>query len=156
MTGASAHIQGVRKVTVHFSNSQNSRLWSSDDPHSLHETLSNDKKVGVWVAISRRRIVGLIFLMNTINSARYCSDILHAFIGQMTSNEINCSWFQQDGATAHTSGRSTHLLKEFFENRIISKEVWPPRLPDLNPPDFYLWKAAKSAVYRDRPRTLDG
>ena len=33
--------------------------------------------------------------------------------------------------------------------------MWPPRSPDLNPPDFYLWAAAKSAVYRDRPRTLD-
>jgi hypothetical protein len=31
-----------------------------------------------------------------------------------------------------------------------------PRSPDLTPPDFYLWGAAKSAVYRDRPRTLNG
>jgi hypothetical protein len=23
------------------------------------------------------------------------------------------------------------------------------------PPDFYLWEAAKSVVYRDRPRTLN-
>ena len=65
------------KAWFHLSgyvNSQNSRLWSSDNPHSLHETLLHDKKVGVWVAISRRtcRIVGPIFFMNTINSARYC------------------------------------------------------------------------------------
>ena len=109
----------------------------------------------MWVAISRRRIVGAIFFMNTINSERYCSDIIHAFIGQMTSDEINYSWFQQDGATAHTSGRSMNLLKEFFGDRIISEDVWPPRSPDLNPPHIYLWGAAKSAVYRDRPRTLD-
>jgi hypothetical protein len=30
-----------------------------------------------------------------------------------------------------------------------------PRSPDLTPPDFYLWGAEKSAVYRDRPRTLN-
>ena len=106
-----------------YINSQNSRLWSSDNPHSLHETPLHDKKVGVWVAISRRRMVGPTFFMNTINSERYCSDILHAFIGQMTSDEINYSWFQQDGATAHTSGRSMHLLKEFFGDHIISKDV---------------------------------
>ena len=82
-------------------------FWSSDNPHSLHETPLHNKKVGVLVAISRRRIVGPIFFMNTINSERYCWDILHAFIGQMTSDEINYSWFQQDGATAHTSGRSS-------------------------------------------------
>ena len=62
---------------------QNSRLWSSDNPHSLHETPLHDKKVGVWIAISRHRIVGPIFFMNTINSKHYCLDILHAFIGQM-------------------------------------------------------------------------
>ena len=55
----------------------------------------------------------------------------------------------------HTCGRSKHLLKEFFGHRIISKDVWLPRSPDLNPPDFYLLGAAKSAVYRDRPCTLD-
>ena len=93
--------------------------------------------------------------MNTINSERYCLDILHAFIGQMTMDKINYSWFQQDGATAHTSGRSMHLLKEFFGDRIILKDVWHSGSPDLNSPDFYLWRAATSAVYRDRPRTLD-
>ena len=29
-----------------------------------------------------------------------------------------------------------NLLKEFFGDRVISKDVWPPRSPDLNPPDF--------------------
>ena len=76
-----------------YFNLKNSRLWSSDNPHSLHETPLQDKKVGVWVAISRRRIVGSIFFVNTINSERYCSNILYAFIGQMTRDEISYSWF---------------------------------------------------------------
>ena len=29
-----------------------------------------------------------------------------------------------------------HLLKEFFGDRIISKNVCPPCSPDQNPPDF--------------------
>ena len=109
----------------------------------------------MWVAIFRRRIVSPIFFIKTINSELYCSDIRHAFIGQMTSDKISYLWFQQDGAIVHTSGRSMHLLKEFFGDRIISKDVWPSRLPDLNSPDFYLWRAATSAGYGDRPRTLD-
>jgi hypothetical protein len=28
-------------------------------------------------------------------------------------------------------------------------------LSDFTPPDFYLWGAAKSAVYHERPRTLN-
>jgi hypothetical protein len=47
------------------------------------------------------------------------------------------------------------LLNEIFGERVISRKLWPPRSPDLNPPDFCLWGAAKSAVYRDRPRTLN-
>jgi hypothetical protein len=47
------------------------------------------------------------------------------------------------------------FLNEIFGERVISRNLWPPRSPDLKPPDFYLWGTAKSAVYRDRPRTLD-
>jgi hypothetical protein len=46
-------------------------------------------------------------------------------------------------------------VNEIFGERVISRNLWPPCWPDLTPPNFYLWGAAKSAVYRDRPRTLD-
>lgn len=52
-----------------YVNSQNSRLWSSDNPLSVHKTPLHDKKVGVWVAISRHRIVGPIFFTNTQKTA---------------------------------------------------------------------------------------
>jgi hypothetical protein len=45
------------------------------------------------------------------------------------------------------------LLNEIFGERVISRNVWPTRSPDLALPDFYLWGAAKSVAYRDRPRT---
>jgi hypothetical protein len=46
------------------------------------------------------------------------------------------------------------FLNEIFEERVISRNLWHPRSPDLTPPDFYLWGATKSGVYRDRPLTL--
>jgi hypothetical protein len=42
------------------------------------------------------------------------------------------------------------LLNEIFGERVIIRNLSPHRSPDLNPPEFYLWDAAKSAVYRDR------
>jgi hypothetical protein len=37
-----------------------------------------------------------------------------------------------------------------IEDRVfLAENLWPP------PPDFYLWGAAKSAVYRVRPRMLN-
>jgi hypothetical protein len=46
-------------------------------------------------------------------------------------------------------------LNEIFGERVISRNIRPTRSPDLPPPDFNLWGAAKSAIYRDRPRTLN-
>jgi hypothetical protein len=70
-------------------------------------------------------------------------------------DEITYSWFQKDGATVHTANNSRKPLNEIFGERVISRNLWPPRSPDLTPRDFYLWGAAKSAAYRDRPRTLN-
>jgi hypothetical protein len=47
------------------------------------------------------------------------------------------------------------LLNEIFGERVLSRNIWPPRSPDLTPPAFYLWGAAKSTLYRDRPCTLN-
>ena len=33
--------------------------------------------------------------------------------------------------------------------------MWPPRSPDLNPCDFYLWGHLKALVYNPIPKTLD-
>jgi hypothetical protein len=43
----------------------------------------------------------------------------------------------------------------FSENVSSLENYGPPRTPDLTSPDIYLWGAAKSAVYRDRPRELN-
>jgi hypothetical protein len=32
------------------------------------------------------------------------------------------------------------LRNEIFGERVISRNVWPPRSPDLTPPDFCLWE----------------
>ena len=33
--------------------------------------------------------------------------------------------------------------------------MWPPRSPDLNPCDYYLWGFLKARVYNPLPKTLD-
>jgi hypothetical protein len=77
------------------------------------------------------------------------------FISLLEEDEITYSWFQQDGAIAHTVNNSIKLLNEIFGECDICRTLWPPRSPDLIPPDFYLWESAKSAMCRDRTRTLN-
>jgi inhibitor of nuclear factor kappa-B kinase subunit alpha len=57
-------------------------------------------------------------------------------------------YFMQDSATAHTATYSIDVLSEVFEDRLISRRLWPARSPDLNPCDFYLWGNLKDSVFK--------
>ena len=63
-------------------------------------------------------------------------------------------WFMHDGAPAHFSEITWNYLNQIYGNRWIGRGVeegnqpWPPRSPDLNPLDFYLWGHLKSVVYK--------
>jgi hypothetical protein len=49
--------------------------------------------------------------------------MLHNFIGLLEEHEITYSWFQQDGATAHTANNSMKLLNEIFRECVISRNL---------------------------------
>jgi hypothetical protein len=89
-------------VSRHVS-AQNVRIWSDDNPHALHQVPLHSEKVGVWCALNPRRIIGLIFFHKTVNSYRYVNDILNPFFNQLTSEERQYGYFQQDNATAHAA-----------------------------------------------------
>ena len=40
-------------------------------------------------------------------------------------------------------------------DKFLNKKMWYPRLPDLNPVDFYLWGYLKTVVYNPMPNTLE-
>jgi len=69
-------------------------------------------------------------------------------------DEIDKTYFQQDGVTAHTAHMSMVLYDDVFADRIISKTIWPPRSLDLSLPDFFLWGAVKNSVYSKNPAQL--
>jgi hypothetical protein len=51
-----------------YVNSQNYRTWATENPHVFLESSLHPIKIGVWVAISRRRIIGPIFFNETITA----------------------------------------------------------------------------------------
>ena len=67
------------------------------------------------------------------------------------------SYFQQDSAIPHTAAVSMMELRRIFGGgeRIISKNLWPPRSPYLTACDFYLWGTLKGRVYRKNPHSID-
>lgn len=42
------------------------------------------------------------------------------------------------------------FLSEFFNDRLISKDLWPPKSPD----HFHLWGMLKDSVYLSNPQTI--
>jgi hypothetical protein len=130
------------------------RYWSSINPKQTLEVPLHDQKIGVWYVIAASRIVGPIFFENTINSERYVTDILRPFFDSITEEENTYGYFRQDGATAHTATYSINVLNEVFEDRLVSRGLWPARSPDLNPCDFYLWGNLKDKVCSNNPHTL--
>jgi hypothetical protein len=64
-------------------------------------------------------------------------------------------YFQQDGARPHTAYSVQEYLKAKFNAKFIEKTQWPPRSPDLNPCEYFLWGNLKSKVYHPLPKTLD-
>ena len=49
-------------------------------------------------------------------------------------------WLQQDEATPHTARKTMAILRAAFPCLIsrFGDVPWPPRSPDLTPPDFFL------------------
>ena len=45
-----------------YVNSQDSPIWSNENPHTFHERALHARKIGVWCAISRRRVIEPLFL----------------------------------------------------------------------------------------------
>jgi hypothetical protein len=76
------------------------------------------------------------------------------FISLLNEEERFC-WLQQDGATSHTAKPTMEMLKQFFDDRIISKSLWPPRSSDVTPADYFLWVYLKQVVYSNRSQTIE-
>ena len=60
-------------------------------------------------------------------------------------------FFQQDGATSHTTRDSMAAVRSLFPNHVISSYgdiTWPARSPDLSACDFFLWGYLKSQVFK--------
>ena len=137
-----------------YVNSQNSRIWASENPNAIHEEPPHSEKIGVWCGMSRRRIIGPIFFDATITTAAYM-EIFNTFVNQFDDEELSIGYFQHHGATSHTSHASMAQIQFSFGNRVISKGLRPPRPPDLTPPNCFLCGYLKGRVYQNKPRTID-
>lgn len=143
-------------------NKQNCRFWAETNPNNIHEVELHPERVTVWCAVSSKSIIGPFFFEArgravTVNSQRYLAMLKDFFLPELRRKHIALkdTWFQQDGATPHIANIVMDLLKSKFKEKFISRNGpmrWPPRSPDLTPPDFFLWGYCKAKVYETNPR----
>ncbi|CAH1994639.1 unnamed protein product [Acanthoscelides obtectus] len=124
-------------------NKQNCRIWVNENPREYQEQPMHPQKVIVWCALWSKGIIGRYFFENatgdavTVNSERYRVMIEDYFLPQLEGMDMDNVYFQQDGATCHTTNVNIHRLHV----------PWPPRSCDLTPLDSFLWGYLKSKVY---------
>ena len=137
-------------------NKQNNRKWARSQPLEGIEVPLHDKKILVWCAISATKVYGVFYFENSVNQHNYL-EMLRDFFWpkQLRTAEYQKHFFLQDGATPHTANTVQTWLKEKFLTKFIDKSPWPPRSPDLNPCDFFLWGYLKGRVYNPLPKTLE-
>lgn len=137
-------------------NKQNNRMWLESRPIDWIERPLHDKKVLVWCAISAAKIYGPYFFEETVNQHNYL-DMLRIFFWpkHLRTESYKNYYFQQDGATPHTADLVQEWLSSKLLDKFIDKTQWPPRSPDLNPCDYFLWGYLKSKVYNPLPKNLN-
>ena len=131
-------------------------MWSDSRPLEGIEVPLHDQKVLVWCAISANSVFGPYFFEESVNKDNYLHMLQNYFSPKLLRTAAYQNYyFQQDGATPHTANIVQEYLSRKFSARFIYKKMWPPRSPDLNPCDFYLWGYLKSVAYNPLPKTLD-
>lgn len=137
-------------------NKQNQRVWASEPPLEPVEIPLHPQKIMVFCALSAKKIYGPYFFEGKINSLNYL-DMLENWFWRKHLNTVDYKkyYFQQDGARPHTSNIVQEWLNDKFGRKFLSKEKWPPRSPDLNPCDFFLWGYLKSRVYCPMPSNIE-
>ena len=143
-------------------NRQNVRYWSVGKPEMedilLDIKSQSVKKIMAFVIVVDGQCVlywheedGKPVPVNTDRYLEAVSEVLEELpLGPLQ----NRYWWQQDGASCHTSKKTMAKLREIFGERIISRFAnvnWPSHSPDLNPLDFSFWGQAMNKVWEAKP-----
>lgn len=151
---------GFTREGVH--NSHNTHIWSIENPHAIQENRFQEQfSVNVWMGIVDDHLIGPYVLPPRLTGANYL-EFLSRHLGDLledvplqTRREM---WYLQDGALPHYAVIVREWLNANYPNKWIGRSgpvPWPPRSPDLNPCDFFVWGHMKQLVYATPVDTVE-
>lgn len=62
-----------------YINSKNTRICTTENPHTLHDVPFDSEKIGVWCALSQMGNVGPLYFESSVDSAVY-RDLVQQFV----------------------------------------------------------------------------
>ena len=142
-------------------NRQNERYWGVVNPHVTDENrVQGGRKVMCWAGIIDGEIILHWFPEGTkVNQHVYLDMLQTVLWPKVRASATRKGWyFQQDGATPHTTPMVLEWLASKFGDRIISNLTdleWPPRSPDMSPLDFWFWGACLARLRKVRYHGLE-
>lgn len=144
-------------------NRHNCRYWSTENPHEFREAHTQyPQKLNVWCGIMGDSIIGPYFIPGNLNGEMYLDllqDVVVPAIEEIAANNDDIEpIFQQDGAPPHFALIVRNYLDAAFPGSWIGRRgaiEWPPRSPDMNPLDYFLWGHLKSKVYKTQPTDIE-
>ncbi|KAJ4433566.1 hypothetical protein ANN_15875 [Periplaneta americana] len=137
-----------------ITNFHNQHVWAYENPRAIVPSHHQVRfSLNMCADIIGDRLVGPHVLVNRLTGQAYTNflenTIPHVLEDTPLINRRHIH-FLHDGAPAHFSRTARRYLDRRFPDRWIGRGgpiAWPPRSPDLNPLDVYLWGHLKSLVY---------
>lgn len=143
-------------------NFHNNHIWADENPHAITESHFQEQfSLNVWVGIIGDYLIGPFFLPGRLNGNSYRDFLQHDLPTLLEDVPLFLRqemWFMHDGAPAHFSILAREHLNAVYQNHWIGRggpQFWPPRSPDLNSLDYYLWGHLKTLVYNTPVPTLE-
>lgn len=139
-----------------INNFHNRHLWDIENPHGIVESGHQQRfSLNVWGGMIGNFLLGPVFLPPRLDGRNYHHFLVHTLPELLEDIPVNGRrrmWFMHDGAPAHFSHLARDWLSQPFNygNRWIGRGgpiAWPPRSPDLNPLDYFVWGHCKALVY---------
>lgn len=137
-------------------NLHNEHVYADENPHVTKERhFQHEFRRNVWAGIIDSYLIGPVILPNRLNGERYLEfleNTLPELLEDLPIALRRDMWFLQDGAPPHFTRNVRNHLHTQFPNKWIGRGAdapinWPPRSPDLNICDSFLWGALKTKVY---------
>lgn len=141
----------TREGIVNF---HNNHVWAEENPHAIFESRFQNKfSINVWAGILGDRLIGPYIMPQRLDGPAYLDflqNTLPLLLEDVPYQQRLTNFFMHDGAPPHFSRLVRDHLNQTHPDRWIGRGgpiSWPPRSPDLNPLDYFLWGYLKSLVY---------